>query len=118
MKMRDRAAQELRESAELKIRCTEVLSVPIESAAMMLIECFRSGSKVMLCGNGGSASDSQHIAAEFVNRYVDERPALAAIALSTDTSNLTSIGNDRSFDEGFSRQVAGLGKKSDVLIGL
>jgi D-sedoheptulose 7-phosphate isomerase len=118
MKMRDRAAQELRQSAELKIRCTEVLSVPIETAAQMLIDCFKAGSKVLLCGNGGSASDSQHIAAEFVNRYVAERPALPAIALTTDTSNLTSIGNDRSFDEVFSRQVAALGKKGDVLIGI
>ena len=118
MNFREMAARELKESAELKLSCAEVLGPAIEKAAEMLVACFRAGGKVMLCGNGGSASDSQHIAAEFVNRYVGERPALASIALTTDTSNLTSIGNDRSFDEIFSRQVAALGRKGDVLIGI
>lgn len=117
-KFRDRAIQELRESAELKIRCTEVLPDAIEKAAQMLVECFRAGGKVMLCGNGGSAADSQHIAAEFVNKFYTQRPALGSIALTTDTSNLTSIGNDMSFDDIFSRQVEALGKKGDVLIGI
>jgi D-sedoheptulose 7-phosphate isomerase len=115
---RELAARELKESAELKLRCAEILAPDVAKAAEMLVACFRAGGKVMLCGNGGSASDSQHIAAEFVNRYVGERPALASIALTTDTSNLTSIANDRSFDEVFSRQVAALGKKGDVLIGI
>jgi len=118
MNFRELAARELKESAEVKLRCADQLAPEIEKAAEMLVECFRAGGKVMLCGNGGSASDSQHIAAEFVNRYVGERPALASIALTTDTSNLTSIGNDRSFDEVFSRQVAALGRKGDVLIGI
>ena len=118
MKFRDRAIQELRESAELKIRCTEVLPDAIAKAAEMLVDCFRSGGKVMLCGNGGSAADCQHIAAEFVNKFYVQRPALASISLTTDTSTLTSIGNDMSFDDIFSRQVEALGKKGDVLIGI
>lgn len=118
MNFRDRAVQELRDSAELKIRCAEALPDAIAKAAMMLVECFRSGGKVMLAGNGGSAADSQHIAAEFVNRFEKDRPALASIALTTDTSNLTSIGNDASFDDIFSRQVEALGRKGDVLIGI
>lgn len=118
MGVREQAAREFKESAELKLRCVEVLGPSIEKTVEMLVTCFRAGGKVMLCGNGGSASDSQHIAAEFVNRYVAERPALASISLSTDTSNLTSIANDRSFEEIFSRQVEALGRKGDVLIGI
>jgi D-sedoheptulose 7-phosphate isomerase len=118
MNFRDRAIQELRESADLKMRCTEVLPDAIAKAAEMLVECFRAGSKVMICGNGGSAADSQHIAAEFVNKFYVQRRALASIALTTDTSTLTSIGNDMSFDDIFSRQVEALGKKGDVLIGI
>ena len=118
MKFRERAIQELRESAELKIRCTEALPDAIEKAAQMLVDCFRAGGKVMLCGNGGSAADSQHIAAEFVNKFGIQRRALGSIALTTDTSNLTSIGNDMTFDDIFSRQVEALGKPGDVLIGI
>lgn len=118
MGFREQAAKELRESAEVKNRCAEVLAPAIETAAEMLVACFRAGGKVMLCGNGGSASDAQHIAAEFVNRYVMDRPALAAISLTTDTSNLTSIGNDSSFDAIFSRQVEAIGRKGDLLIGI
>lgn len=118
MRGRDLAAKELRESAELKIRCADALADVIERAGDLLVQCFRSGGKVMLCGNGGSAADAQHIAAEFVNKYVMQRPALPAISLTTDTSNLTSIGNDNSYDEVFSRQVEALGRKGDVLIGI
>ncbi len=77
-----------------------------------------SGHKVLIFGNGGSAADAQHMAAEFVNRYVIERPPLAAIALTTDTSILTSIGNDYDFDDIFSKQVIALGKKGDIAIGI
>ena len=118
MGFKERAQAELRESAELKIKCAEALAEPIAKAAQMLVDCFKQGGKVMLCGNGGSAADSQHIAAEFVNRYTKDRPALASIALTTDTSNLTCIPNDSSFDAVFSRQVEALGKKGDVLIGI
>lgn len=118
MGFREQAAAELKQSAELKIRCAETLSDPIAKAAEMLVACFRSGGKVMLCGNGGSAADSQHIAAEFVNKFYMPRPALPALALTTDTSNLTSIGNDNSYDEVFSRQIEALGRKGDLLIGI
>ncbi len=78
----------------------------------------KSGGKVLLAGNGGSAADAQHIAAEFVGRFVDDRVPLAAIALTTDTSALTSIGNDYGFDKVFERQVRALGRKGDVFIGI
>ena len=78
----------------------------------------KSGNKIMLFGNGGSAADAQHIAAEFVNRYALERPPLPALALTTDTSVITSIGNDYSFDEIFSKQVKALGMEGDVLLGI
>jgi D-sedoheptulose 7-phosphate isomerase len=78
----------------------------------------KSGGKVLLAGNGGSAADAQHIAAEFVGRFVDDRAPLAAIALTTDTSALTSIGNDYGFDKVFERQVRALGRKGDVFIGI
>ena len=79
---------------------------------------FTSDRKLMLCGNGGSAADAQHLAAEFVNRFVLERPPLPAIALTTDTSILTSIGNDYSFEDVFSKQVKALGMEGDVLLAI
>lgn len=77
-----------------------------------------NGGKVMFCGNGGSAADSQHLAAEFTNRFRLERPPLPGLALTTDTSALTAIGNDYSFDEVFSKQVLALGRSGDILVGL
>ena len=79
---------------------------------------FTSDGKLMICGNGGSAADAQHIAAEFVNRYVLERPPLPAIALTTDTSVITSIGNDYSFEEIFSKQIKALGAEGDILLAI
>ncbi|MBI5642566.1 MAG: D-sedoheptulose 7-phosphate isomerase [Deltaproteobacteria bacterium] len=87
-------------------------------AAETIVESFKSGGKLMLVGNGGSAADSQHIAAEFVNRFEIERPPLPALALTTDTSDITSIGNDYSFDQIFSKQIRALGKEQDVLIAI
>jgi D-sedoheptulose 7-phosphate isomerase len=83
-----------------------------------LTDCFRRGNKVMLCGNGGSAADAQHVAAEFVNRFRFDREALAGLALTTDSSILTCIGNDSSYEFVFSRQVQAIGKKGDVLVGI
>lgn len=91
---------------------------PIAEIAENIIACFRSGNKVLLCGNGGSAADAQHVAAEFINRFRFDRPALPAIALTTDTSILTAIGNDSSFDFVFSRQVEALAIKGDILVGI
>jgi D-sedoheptulose 7-phosphate isomerase len=88
----------------------------IEQAAGLLAAALSEGGKLMLCGNGGSAADSQHLAAELTGRFVKDRRPLAAVALSTDTSALTCIGNDYGFDEVFSRQVAGLGRQGDCLL--
>ena len=86
--------------------------------AEKIASAFTSDCKLMLCGNGGSAADAQHIAAEFINRFMLERPPLPAIALTTDTSIITSIGNDYSFDEVFSKQIKALGRKDDIALGI
>ncbi|MFO7737087.1 MAG: D-sedoheptulose 7-phosphate isomerase [Desulfatiglandaceae bacterium] len=86
--------------------------------AERIADAFTSDHKLLLCGNGGSASDAQHIAAEFVNRYLLERPPLPALALTTDSSIITSVGNDYSFDDIFSKQVKALGMEGDVLLAL
>ena len=83
-----------------------------------ITECYKKQGKVLICGNGGSAGDSQHFAAELVSRFLMERPALAAISLATDTSIMTAIGNDYTFDNIFMRQVEALGKEGDILIGI
>lgn len=84
----------------------------------LFCECFRRGNKLMICGNGGSAADAQHVAAEFVNRFRFDRAPLAAIALTTDTSILTCVGNDSNFDYIFSRQVEAWSAKGDILVGI
>ena len=86
--------------------------------AQVIVDGLRSGNKLLLVGNGGSAGDAQHIAAEIVGRYKRERPAYAAIALTTDTSALTAISNDYGFEQVFARQVAGLGRRGDILLAL
>lgn len=102
----------------------DVLSSTIETMGVigeMAERCkiaLASGNKILFCGNGGSAADSQHIAAELVGRFVKERRSLAAIALTTDTSILTAVGNDYGYDDIFSRQVEGLGRSGDILIGI
>ena len=83
-----------------------------------IVNCFKAGGKLLLAGNGGSAGDAQHIAAEIVGRYKKERPAYAAIALTTDTSALTAIANDYGFEQVFARQVEGLGRRGDMLLAL
>ena len=90
----------------------------LAEVANLITDCFRNGGKVMLAGNGGSAADAQHIAAEFVSRFFYDRPGLPAIALTTDTSALTAIGNDYGFDYLFSRQVEALGSNGDIFIGI
>ena len=90
----------------------------IIKGADMLASCLASGHKILIFGNGGSAADAQHIAAEFVNRFQIERPPMAALALTTDTSIITSIGNDYHFVDIFSKQVTALGRKDDVAIGI
>jgi D-sedoheptulose 7-phosphate isomerase len=90
----------------------------IVTAAEMIARCISSGHKILIFGNGGSAADAQHIAAEFVNRFIIERPPIAALALTTDTSIITSIGNDYSYDDIFSKQILALGKPDDIAIGI
>ena len=90
----------------------------IEAAAGLLIDGLKGGGKVLFCGNGGSAADSQHLAAELTGRYLRDRAPLAAVALTVDTSALTAIANDYSYDEVFARQVRGLGRPGDVLVGI
>jgi D-sedoheptulose 7-phosphate isomerase len=87
-------------------------------AATMIVDAFNNENKLMLFGNGGSAADAQHIAAEFVNRFIIERPPLPAMALTTDTSILTSVGNDYTFDDVFSKQIKALGMEGDVAWGM
>ncbi len=95
----------------------ENISLVLRSAEA-IVESFNSGGKLLIAGNGGSASDAQHMAAEFVNRFEIERPPLPALALTTDTSNITSIGNDYSFDEIFSKQIKALGRSGDIFIAI
>jgi D-sedoheptulose 7-phosphate isomerase len=104
---------------------TSILQQTVAECASIILDiiatvttCFQNGHKLLLCGNGGSAADAQHVAAEFINRFRFDRPALPAIALSTDTSLLTAIGNDSSFDFVFSRQVEALATKGDILVGI
>lgn len=110
----------LRLSAQLKLAVAETCLGAILGAGKCLVETFHNGGKVLLCGNGGSAADCQHLAAEFVSRLSAdlERPAMAAIALTTDTSVLTARANDYSFNQIFSRQVEALGRPGDVLVAI
>lgn len=104
--------------AELLPRTLAVTEQPILATARIICRALRVGRKVMFCGNGGSAADAQHLAAELVGKFYRQRRALPALALTTDTSVLTSVGNDVSFDEIFSRQVEALGRPGDVLVCL
>jgi D-sedoheptulose 7-phosphate isomerase len=110
--------ESLRESIAVKEKTIRTSTDLIIRGARMLAECMASGHKVLIFGNGGSAADAQHIAAEFVNRFNIERTPLAAIALTTDTAILTSIGNDYDFDLVFSKQIRALGKKHDIAWGI
>ena len=96
----------------------ESIGHSVEAAAKLCIDCLKNGNKILLFGNGGSAADAQHIAAELVGRYKTERKGLAAIALTTDTSALTAIGNDYGYDRVFDRQVEALANTGDVAIGI
>jgi len=106
------------ESMEAKRRCLEDNSELLIRAATVIVDAFSNESKLMIFGNGGSAADAQHIAAEFVNRFMIERPPLPAMALTTDTSILTSVGNDYDFDDIFSKQIKALGMEGDVAWGI
>ena len=113
-----RISENFSESAHLKLQSVDTLAHPIAAAAERMAQCLRNDGKIMSCGNGGSAADAQHFAAELVNRFERERPALAAIALTTDTSTLTSIANDYHYDQVFSKQVRALGHAGDLLLAI
>ncbi len=105
-------------SAQTKLQARDVLARPIADAANALVECLMRDGKILACGNGGSAADAQHFAAELVNRFEVERPGLPAIALTTDSSILTSIANDYEYKLVFSRQVRALGMQGDMLLAI
>ena len=117
--MIDRIASIVAESLEVKERYFAAHAREVEAAALMLADCFRGGGKVLLCGNGGSAADAQHIAGEFVNQFLQKgRRALPAIALTTDGGVLTCVANDTGFERVFARQVEALGQRGDVLLAI
>jgi D-sedoheptulose 7-phosphate isomerase len=118
MDLVERMGQHFADSAKIKQKSAELLATPIAQAAEMMVECMLANGKILACGNGGSAADSQHFAAELIGRFERERPGLAAIALTTDTSALTAIANDYDYDQVFSRQVQALGQANDVLLAI
>ena len=116
--LEQRIEQHFIDSADLKYQSAQVLSKPIAAAISAILASVTSVGKVLACGNGGSAADAQHFAAEFVGRFERERPELGAIALSTDSSILTAIANDYHYDQIFSKQVRALGQSGDVLLAI
>lgn len=118
MALLDRILGHFKASAQAKLDAADTLAPQIEQAARLLVHCFTQGGKVLACGNGGSATDAQHFASVMINRFEQERPGLAAIALTTDTSTLTAISNDSSYDQVFARQVKALGQPGDVLLAI
>lgn len=118
MDLQRRIRDHFEDSARLKREATEVLAGPIAEAVELITAALASDRKLLVCGNGGSAADSQHLAAELIGRFERERPELAAIALTTDSSILTAIANDYSFEQVFARQVRGLGREGDVLVAI
>ena len=118
MNLQDRIRRHFNNSIETKMRSLELLAPVIQQAASVMVNSLLKEGKILSCGNGGSAGDSQHFSSELLNRFERERRPLPAIALSTDTSTLTSIANDYSFDEVFSKQVKALGRDSDVLLAI
>ena len=113
-----RIAQHFEASAQLKLSTAHVLAPAIADAAQLMVSCLLADGKILVCGNGGSAADAQHFSAELLNRFEMERPGLACVALTTDSSTLTSIANDYAFEQIFSKQVRALGRKGDVLLAI
>jgi len=113
-----RIAAHFEESARLKLAAAAALTEPVARASRVFAQSLKAGGKALACGNGGSAADAQHFAAELVNRFERERPPLAAVALTTDTSTLTSIANDYSWQQVFSKQLRAIGRRGDVLLAI
>lgn len=118
MSLPNRISRHFDDSAEIKLQSKQMLATPIARAAQVMAECLKHNGKILVCGNGGSAADSQHFAAELINRFELERPGLPAVALTTDSSVLTSIANDYDYRQVFSKQVHALGMAGDVLVAI
>ncbi len=118
MDQQDRIRHIFTDSIQTKREALEILVEPIARAAEMMTDALLSDGKILSCGNGGSAADAQHFASEMINRFEMERPGLPAIALTTDSSTITSIANDYAFTEIFARQVSALGREGDVLLAI
>jgi D-sedoheptulose 7-phosphate isomerase len=113
-----RVSRHFSDSAQTKLAAVDALAQPIVRATELMVASLLANGKILACGNGGSAADSQHFAAELLNRFERERPGLAAMALTTDTSTLTSIANDYDYNQVFSKQVLALGQPRDVLLAI
>lgn len=118
MTIEQRIRAHFAESIQTKQAAVAAMAEPIARAVDAMVASLKAGGKIMACGNGGSAADSQHFAAELLNRFEKERAPLAAIALTTDTSTLTSIGNDYRYEDVFSKQIKALGRRGDVLLAI
>jgi len=118
MDLIQRINEHFAESAKLKSEAVAVLAEPLGRAAERMVQCLMNDGKILACGNGGSAADAQHFAAELLNRFEMERPGLAALALTTDSSTITSIANDYDYDQVFSKQVRALGQPNDLLLAI
>lgn len=118
MNLFQRIKHNFNESVQTKITAAEVLLDPIAQAGELMVQCLLSNHKILSCGNGGSAADAQHFSSEMLNRFEAERPSLPAIALTTNASTVTSIANDYSYHEIFSRQIKGLGANGDILLAI
>ena len=113
-----RVRRQFQDSAQTKLDAMEVLAEPLACGAELMAKCLLANGKILSCGNGGSAADAQHFSGELLNRFERERPPLAAIALTTDTSTLTAIANDYAYDQVFSKQIIALGQSGDVLLAI
>src|SRR5512142_3201300 len=113
-----RVKRQFEQSIQAKMQSSDALAVPIARSVEAMVQCLLANGKILACGNGGSAADAQHFSAELLNRFERERPPLAAIALTTDTSTLTAIANDYEYEQVFSKQVIALGLPGDVLFAI
>ena len=118
MDLISRINQNFHESISTKQVSADLLAEPLATAAQMITQCLLGGGKILSCGNGGSAGDAQHFSSELLNRFEMERPGLPAIALTTDASTVTSISNDYSYEQIFSKQVSALGQQGDLLLAI
>jgi len=118
MDLSKRIGEHFAESAQLKTQAAKLLTEPLRLGAERMVQCLMNDGKILACGNGGSAADAQHFSAELLNRFEMERPALPAIALTTDSSTITSIANDYDYDQVFAKQVRALGQPDDLLLAI